>query len=53
MKYIVNAFLFILWLIFTLILGISIVGLIVLFFPDPDEESPWFKLGKQILNNLS
>lgn len=44
--------LLIVWMIFTLILGISIIGVIVILTEDYNRESYWFSFGKYILKNI-
>jgi uncharacterized membrane protein len=49
MKYIVNGFLLSIWMIITLLLTISLIGLIVIV---DSENEGWLKIGKTLLNNL-
>jgi len=53
MKYIVNGIILITWLFITCGLALTIIGLMAFVFTDEYGNSEWFKLGKQILNNLS
>jgi ABC-type transport system involved in multi-copper enzyme maturation permease subunit len=45
MKYLTAMILLILWMLFTLILAVSIIGIIVFVFSDDDS---WFKIGKNL-----
>lgn len=51
MKTLILAFLFVIWMIFTLVLTASIIGLL-LFIPDVTQPSTWMKIGKDLKNKL-
>lgn len=49
MKYVVNGFLLMVWMIITLLLVISLFGLLIIH---DSENGGWLKIGKTLLNNL-
>jgi hypothetical protein len=61
MKSIVLGTVFIVWMIMTLALALSMIGIIVLIredhninsFQGEEGESVWFRLGKRIINKLT
>ena len=61
MKSIVLGTVFIVWMIMTLALALSVIGMIVLMredyniksFQGEEGESVWFRLGKRIINKLT
>lgn len=52
MKALTIGFCFVLWMIFTLLLTVSLVGMF-LFIPDTYEPSSWMKIGIELLNSLT
>jgi hypothetical protein len=50
MKYFVNGILLLIWLIFTVILAISMIGM--LFVMIIDDTDTWMNMGKTLVENL-
>ena len=53
MKYLGLTILNILWIITTLLLAISIIGLLVFFIDDEQDEVYWFSYGRKLLEELN
>jgi len=49
MKYFVNGFLLLIWILFTVILILSIMGIL---FVMADETNTWMNMGKTLVENL-
>ena len=52
MKYFVLTLLSIIWMLTTVLLAISCVGLFVFFVEDPKDEVYWFSYGKKLTDKL-
>jgi hypothetical protein len=52
MKYLIFTLLSIIWLLLTLILAMTIFGIIVFFIENKDDEIYWFAYGRKLLDNL-
>jgi uncharacterized membrane protein len=54
MKYFINGLLLLVWLLLTVILTLSIVGILfAAVILDENADSYWFELGKKLLSNIS
>jgi hypothetical protein len=52
MKYILITLLSIVWLLTTVLLAITVIGVIAFMVEDENEQSYWFTYGKKLLNQL-
>jgi hypothetical protein len=52
MKYLIFTLLSIIWLLLTLLLAMTIVGILVFFIENNDDEIYWFAYGRKLLDNL-
>jgi len=50
MKYILITLLIIVWLLTTVMLAITVIGLIVFMIEDENDQSHWFVYGRKLLN---
>jgi hypothetical protein len=53
MKYLTLTILSLLWMLTTLLLAVSCVGLLVFFIMDEDDEMYWFTYGKKLLDGFA
>ena len=49
MKYFVNGFLLLIWILFTVILALSMIGMLFVMIDDTDT---WMNMGKTLVENL-
>jgi len=52
MKYLIITILFILWIFATIILCLSLFGIIIFDFEDNNDDTYWFKIGSRLLNKI-
>jgi hypothetical protein len=53
MKYIGLTLLSIVWLLSTILLAITFIGILVFFIEDENDEIYWFAYGRKLINGLS
>jgi hypothetical protein len=53
MKYLTLTILSLLWMLTTLLLSVSCVGLIVFFIANEEDEIYWFSYGKKLLDGFA
>lgn len=52
MKYILITLLSIVWLLTTVLLAITVIGVIAFMIEDENDQSHWFTYGRRLLNQL-
>ena len=53
MKYVGLTLLSILWLLSTILLAITFIGILVFFIEDENDEIYWFVYGRKLIDGLS